>query len=101
MDLKHEESRKEPFKKIITSSTNKIWESTILSVIETPSMAPVERTFFNSLVKPSIIRRNNKGEIGHPCLSHLSVWKKPKAAPLTRTLNDIEVKQHIIQLIKG
>jgi len=71
-----------------------------LSKIQTPPRAPVERAFFNNLLKHSVIKIKSNGDRGHPCLNPHSTWKKPDAAPYMRILKEAEVKQHMIQFMK-
>lgn len=64
--------------------------------IDTPWRLPFPFAYLISLVKPSVIKRNKRGNRGHHCLSPLLDQKKVDAAPFISTTKDTEDIQLII-----
>jgi len=85
-----------PLRKINTSSTKSKCVRMHLSVILIPCSLPILCSSLISLLSPSMIRKNNKGDRGYPYLRPLSEWKKGDADPLISTLKDMFVMQHMI-----
>lgn len=79
---------REPSEKIITPSTNNIWERHMLP----PKVIPVNRPIFlaSKIALPSnaIMIRNKGGARGKPFLIHMLEWKKSYVAPLIRIGKD-------------
>ena len=78
----------------IVSSTNNKWEICTPTAFTPPTWNPRIRlhssAFFKSLLRTSIIKRNNSGDSGSPCLHPREHPKKPSGDPFTRTEKRID-----------
>ena len=73
----------------------------MISVILTPISNPDVFIEATSLLKPSMISMNMRGDKGQPCLKTLSAWKKFEEKPLISIMKATDVTQHMIQFMKG